>query len=59
MEIPITNLRAEKGTNGKIYVLFSDDRLSQYELCIACIEQNVFAEWTNAEGIHKKALFHG
>ena len=59
VEIPITNLRAEKAKNGKIYVLISDGRLSGYALCVACLDPKVFAEWVNEEDVRKKAMFHG
>lgn len=54
MEIPISNLTAEKGKDGNIYVYFVNGQLSEYRICVQVIEGE-FITW-ESEGVVRRAI---
>ena len=55
MEYQISNLRAEKAIDGKIYVVFTDTHLSPYGICIAQV-QGKQIKYQTAEGANRVAI---
>lgn len=54
MEIKIDNLSAEKADDGRIFVFFTDGRLSEYRICVAQIRGDRI-KW-GVDGVIKAAI---
>jgi len=54
MDIKIDNLSAEKASDGRIYVYFTDGRLSDYRVCVAVIKGDLI-KW-GADGVVRTAI---
>ena len=58
MEIKIDNLRAEKAKDGRVYVTFSDQRISEYQVLLGVLEMREKVTWTTEDGdVERVAIY--
>jgi hypothetical protein len=56
MEIEVTNLRAQKAKDGRIFVYFTDGRLSEYKMMVQIISGADFVSFETEAGTIAKVM---
>jgi len=56
MEIEVTNLRAEKAKDGRIFIYFTDGRLSDYRILVQMVSGENFVMFEGEDGVIRKCL---